>query len=167
MYSFLEKGVRMAGRNRQPIDLLIAKGKKNLTKEEIDNRRKQEIKAPSDKVEPPSHLTSAQKKEFESIAAQLLDVNIMTNLDCETLARYIVSKDIYNSVSKKLRKKEVLEDIEQLEKYSKIHDRYFKICRASASDLGLTISSRCKLVMPESANKEPPKINKFERFATG
>ena len=111
----------MAGRNRQPIDLLIAKGKKNLTKQEIDTRRKQEIKAPSDNVEPPSHLTSAQKKEFESIAAQLMEVNIMTNLDCETLARYIVSKDIYNSVSKKLRRKDVLEDIDLLEKYSKIH----------------------------------------------
>ena len=147
--------------------LLISKEKKNLTKEEINIRRNQEIKAPYEKVGPPGHFASAQKKEFESIAAQLLDVNIMTNLDCEALARYIVSKDIYNSVSKKLRRKEVFEDIDLLEKYSKTHDRYFKICRASAIDLGLTISSRYKLIMPESVNKEPPKINKFERFVTG
>lgn len=153
----------MAGRSRQPIDLLIAKGKKNLTKAEIEARRKQEIKAPSDLIQPPSHLTSAQKKEFRLISGQLQELNIISNLDCEALARYIVSKDIYNKISKKLRALEIEEDIDTFEKYTKIHDRYFKICRASASDLGLTISSRCKLVMPTV--EEKPKVNKFERFA--
>lgn len=49
-----------------------------------------------------------------------------------------------------------------LDQYSKIHDRYFKQCRASASDLGLTISSRCKLVVPKT--EEEPKPNKFNKF---
>ena len=70
----------MAGRNRQPIDLLIAKGKKNLTKQEIDTRRKQEIKAPSDNVEPPSHLTSAQKKEFETKVKIKVKVTMQINM---------------------------------------------------------------------------------------
>lgn len=36
-------------RARQPVDLLLVKGKKNLTKKEIEERREQEIKAPDDK----------------------------------------------------------------------------------------------------------------------
>lgn len=79
----------MAVRNRQPIDLLIVKGKKNLTKDEIDTRRKQEMKAPSDKAEQPRHLTSAQRGEFEAIAAQRLEVNIITTFDYEIVSRYI------------------------------------------------------------------------------
>ncbi|MFC8150354.1 hypothetical protein ACFUP3_11670 [Bacillus paralicheniformis] len=43
-------------RPRQPVDLLLVKGKKNLTKQEIEERRKQEIKAPNDKVKAPSCL---------------------------------------------------------------------------------------------------------------
>lgn len=158
-----KKGDKMAGRNRQPIDLIIAKGKKNLTKAEIEIRRNQEIKAPNNSVEPPSHLNPTQKKEFKVIANQLLELNIISNLDCETLARYIISKDIYNKITKKIRSVDMIEDIDLFEKYTKIHDRYFKLCRASASDLGLTISSRCKLVVPQTEDK--PKANKFERFA--
>jgi P27 family predicted phage terminase small subunit len=33
-------------------------------------------------------------------------------------------------------------------------DKLFKQCRASAMDLGLTISSRCRLVIPTTDNKE-------------
>ena len=49
-----------------------------------------------------------------------------------------------------------------LEKYENLRDKALKQCRACASDLGLTISSRCKLVAPKV--EEPVKENKFSRF---
>ena len=49
-----------------------------------------------------------------------------------------------------------------LEKYENLRDKALKQCRACASDLGLTISSRCKLVAPKA--EEPVKENKFGRF---
>lgn len=52
-------------RPRQPVDLLLVKGKKNLTKKEIEERRKQEIKAPDDKVKAPSYLPKDLKREFK------------------------------------------------------------------------------------------------------
>jgi len=52
-------------RPRQPVDLLLVKGKKNLTKQEIEERRKQEIKAPSDKVKAPSYLPKRLKKGIQ------------------------------------------------------------------------------------------------------
>ena len=81
----------MAG-PRQPIDLLKAKKKAHLTKAEIEEREKAEIHAPADAVEPPKYLIKRQKDEFNRIAAQLIDLGIMSNLDCESLARYIIAE---------------------------------------------------------------------------
>ena len=44
-----------------------------------------------------------------------------------------------------------------------IQDKYYKQCRSAANDLGLSISSRCKLVVPKADSKPPE--NKFNRFA--
>jgi hypothetical protein len=51
----------MAGQ-RQPTDLVVMKGKKHLTKAEIEARKNAEVVAPNDKVKPPAYLTPEQKK---------------------------------------------------------------------------------------------------------
>ena len=85
----------------------------------------------------------------------------MSNLDCDALARYITSLDLYIKISKKIRTKKVMDDIFLLEKYSSLQDKYFKQCRAAGNDLGLSITSRCKLVVPKA--EETPKENKFKK----
>ena len=55
-------------KNREPIDLIIAKGKKNLTKKEIRERKNSEIKVGYENVEPPSYLPEELKEEFNRIA---------------------------------------------------------------------------------------------------
>lgn len=155
-----------SGRPRQPIDLIVAKGKKHLTKKEIEERKKQEVKAPADNIHAPDYLTEKQKAKFEEIAKTLDDMNIMSNLDCHALARYISAVDIYEELTKKMRSPKTLSDIETLEKYAKLQDRYFKQCHTAANALGLSISSRCKLVLPPSAIQETPKENKFARFTS-
>ena len=87
----------------------------------------------------------------------------MGETDCDTLARYIVAQDFYVNAIKQMRKKEVKNDPFKLEQWSKIQERYFKQCRATANDLGLSISSRCKLVVPKTSD-EKLKKNKFEKF---
>ena len=62
-----------------------------------------------------------------------------------------------------MRTKEVKDDPYKFETWAKIQERYFKQSRASANDLGLSITSRCRLVVPE-AKKETPKENKFKKF---
>ena len=146
---------------KQPIELIIANGKKHLTKDEIAERRATEIRAPADNIKAPSYLTKKQKEEFYNIAEQLIDLKIMSNLDCDALARYITSLDLYIKISKKLRTKKVIDDIVLLEKYSSLQDKYFKQCRAVGNDLGLSITSRCKLVVPKP--EETPKENKFKK----
>ena len=152
----------MAGQ-RQPIELLLAKGKKNLTKAEIEERRNREVQPIADEIAPPSYLLKKQKDEFVKIANQLQKLRIMGETDVDALARYIISKDVYIKLSKRMQRNDVLSDPFMLDKYMKNQDRMFKQCRASANDLGLTITSRCKLVVPET--KEPEKReNKFAKF---
>ena len=57
----------MAG-TRQPIEVIQAKGRKHLTKAEIENRQKTEIKAADDQVLPPAYLSAKQKKRFKATA---------------------------------------------------------------------------------------------------
>lgn len=148
-------------RPRQPINLIEAKGKKHLTKKEIEERKATEVNAPNDRVEPPSYLPKNLQDEFNRIADELTRIEIMTNLDCEALARFIVSEHNYQKVTKQLLKTGVGN-----EKYFDLltmQEKLFKMSRSAAGDLGLTISSRCKLVIPKKEEKEPD--NKFSKFA--
>ena len=167
-------------RPREPIDLVIAKGKKNLTKAEIEQRRKEEVAPCTDDLTPPSYLTAAEKRRFEKLADQLVKIKIMGETDVETLARYVSAQTLYEKATKDLRKLDreqpKRDDYDDRDDYYvaldlwsrtndtmvKLQDRYFKQALASARELGLTISSRCKLVAPEAP--EAPPDNKFSKF---
>ena len=152
----------MAGQ-RQPIELVLAKGNKHLTKAEIEERRKREIKPNADNIIAPSYLTQKQKDDFYKIANQLDKLRIMGETDVDALARYIVANDFYINAVKQMSKPQFKNDPILFEKWSNIQERYFKQCRSSANDLGLSISSRCKLVVPDTKT-ETPKENKFKKF---
>lgn len=152
----------MAGQ-RLPLELVQARGSKHLTKAEIQERQEREIKPIADNIIAPAYLTKKQKDEFYKIADQLKKLKILGETDVDALARYITAKDMYENAVKQMRKKEVKNDPLLFDKWLSIQDKLFKQCRASANDLGLSISSRCKLVVPE-ANKETPKENKFKKF---
>lgn len=148
---------------RQPIQLIEAKGRKHLTKAEIEQRKNTEVKPLADGVKPPKYLTKKQKKRFKTIAQDLTELGVMSRTDVDALARYIIAEELYISVTEKLSGEDVLDDIALLEKYSAVQDKYYKQCRSAANDLGLSISSRCKLVVPKTDSKPPE--NKFNRFA--
>jgi P27 family predicted phage terminase small subunit len=169
----------MAGRPRQPLEVIKGKGRSNhLTKKAIKERESQEqaIRGYTDNIEPPSYLTKEQKKEFEKIAAELMRLNIFSNLDVDGLARYIDSRDQYIRVQKELRsmKPTRIMEVELLGKLTKekiLNENYTKLqraknllfneCKAAASELGLSITSRLKLVIPK-VEEEKPK-SEFEK----
>lgn len=153
----------MLARPRQPVDLLLVKGKKHLTKDEIANRRATEVKAPANRVKAPSYLPKDLKKEFNKLAKELLEIEIMTNLDIDALARFVIAKKMYLEITQKLLENPVMMVADK--DIVRTQDRLFKQCRSAASDLGLTISSRCKLVVPKKQEEKPK--NKFAKFASG
>lgn len=149
-------------RPRQPIAVVKAKGKKHLTKAEIEAREKSELKVDLKNIEIPDYLSDKLKKEFAEIASKLLEIGVMTELDEDCLARYLLSKQSYLKYTEMLNKATRQNKIVEMEKLITMQDKAFKQCRASANDLGLTIASRCKLVMPKEPDK--PKENKFNKF---
>lgn len=164
-------------RPKEPIDLKIAKGKSHLTKAEIAAERAAEVVPSTDEISAPAFLTAVQRKRFDQLARQLLKIKIMGETDVEALARYIQAQTQYEQTTKEIRtliKRRPGEDdeayYEQLERWyaaqdtaSRLQDRYFKQAQSAARDLGLTISSRCKLQVP--VKDEEPKVNKFGKFA--
>lgn len=170
-------------RPRQPIGLVEAKGKKHLTKAEIEERRATEPQIFTDGIEAPKYLTKKQRDAFDLLARQLQKINIMGETDVDTLARYVTAQSQYEAATKDLRalqkqkpKEPTDGDPEEDAKYmgalgiwltcqenlDKRVDRYFKQAQTAAAALGLTISSRCKLVVP--VKSEPEKVNKFAKF---
>ena len=164
-------------RPREPIDLIVAKGRKHLTKQEYEDRKNSEVIAPADNVKAPLFLTKKEREKFDEIAGQLIDLKIMSNLDCGVLARYIRAETEYVKVTKQLgkikfmpdKKSRTSEEVQLAEQYaqydylSKIQNRLMKACNENAKELGLTISSRCKLVIPKEKEEKPD--NKFMKHA--
>jgi P27 family predicted phage terminase small subunit len=163
----------MAG-PRQPIELIIANGKKNLSKAEIAERRASEVAPCTDEIAAPEYLTEEQTAHFTKLAEQLKKIKIMGETDCDTLARYVVAESLYEQAVEDLRVAHLQRpqnaNVEELmlwtamiEKMDKRQDRYCKQASTMARDLGLTISSRCKLQVPVKNEPEKP-VNKFARF---
>ena len=151
------------GGQRLPTEVVEARGSKHFSKKELEERKNSDIKPITDNIIAPSFLTKKQKDEFYRIADQLKKLKIMGETDVDALARYITANEFYINAVKQMRKTEVKNNPVLFEAWSKIQERYFKQCRSAANDLGLSITSRCKLVVPE-AKTETPKENKFKKF---
>ena len=151
-----------------PISVILANNNKaHLTKAEILEREQTEIKAPCDDIRIPGCLkTKKLKDRFNFIVEQLKELNLLSNLDVDCIVRYINAEEEYEQVTAKLNNTPVMVEglnengvmdyvvNKEYERLINLQDKVFKQARASASDLGLTISSRCKLVVPKPEIEE-------------
>lgn len=140
----------MAGK-RQPTAVVQANGKKHLTKAETDERLDREVKAEkSARVELPKWLPKPLKKDFRALGKQLITAGIYSGMDADALGRYLVAQSQWLKATAMADKALDRKDSEAAGDWSSIQDRYFKQCRNCANDLGLTISSRCRLIVPQA-----------------
>lgn len=149
------------GKRREPIDLIVAKGKKNLTKKEIEERKNREVKAPSENIEPPSYLPEELQEEFINISSKLKEIGIISELDVTALARFLISEYQYQKITAKMLKMKNITD--KYFDYANLQDKFFKQSRAAAGDLGLTISSRCKLVLPDNNKNDDSEMTEGQK----
>lgn len=157
------------------VNLSVADGGKHWTKQEIRERKAQELKLPKPKaLRPPAWLGPEGKKLFRRYAKLLLAFpeGIVSELDTGTLGRYCdcelsyaeasAQKDTWLEQCRLLRKQlietgdwsfvrdDTYERAEkQVDYWSGQMARFEKICRGCAADMGLTVTSRCKLVVPQ------------------
>ena len=155
----------MAGA-RQPAALVELKGKKHFTKAELEERKNAEVDADADNIVPPDYLTEKQAGEFLALADELKRCEIMTNLDCDALARFIVARSDYANYVKLVRSiPKTVDNLQELKEADKLKRGAFADCNTAAKELGMTISSRCKLVVPKKEESKP--INKFAAIQSG
>jgi len=146
---------------RQPVAALRAKGSRHYTKAQLEEREAHEIKAPSAKeLDPPHYLPASLAKKFRELAPVLIRMGVLTVLDADGLARYLLAEQNYLRATIRLTSAMNAGNPDDSQKWSAIQDRSFRQCRSAAADLGLTVSSRCSLELPsgsaagEAAEKE-------------
>lgn len=145
---------------RVPTDVLKANGRKHLSKAEEAARRAGEVKVePPQTAKPPKWLPEGLKKDFRAIGKKLIEAGLYTNLDADTLGRYLVAHHQWLIATQETERHLAAQykDVEAVDEWSRVQERYFKQCRNCANDMGLTVTSRCRLVIPESSRqKEEP-----------
>ena len=167
----------MSGKRRpMDVNLSVVDGGKHWTKDEIASRRREELKLPKPKrLKAPKWLDPAAKKLFGDYAKLLLAFpeGIVSELDTGTLARYCdcelayaeasAQKTAWLAQAAKLHRNS-LDDgglpalgkdddyataQKQVDYWSSQMARFEKICRGCAADMGLSVTSRCRLVVPQ------------------
>jgi phage terminase small subunit len=114
----------MGGRNAQPIDILKARGKKHLTKNEIKQRKDSEIKFGSEKLVCPMYVYSdkvAHKKWNDLIAdyrkAKAEGIELIRSSDVGILAMYCKTFSEYQELLKAYQRvSEIHYDCSELDK---------------------------------------------------
>lgn len=155
----------MAGR-RQPTDLVVMKGAKHLTKAEEAARRRREITAPVPKnAKPPKWLPERLRAEFRQLGKKLIALRIYSDLDADALGRYLVAQHQYLMATGEAENALKAKDVEASDAWGRIQERYAKQARNHAGDLGLTVTARCRLVIPEVP--PTPETNPFMRLIEG
>ena len=149
---------------RQRLSVLEGNGRKHLSKSEKAHRAAQEVDLPKPKtMRVPKWLPEEHRKEFRALAKELLAADMgAAQLDRDTLGRYVVAQAQYAQACKMTEEALAAKSSALAEKWIKIQDTCFKQARACANDMGMTITSRCRLVLPEGARPKEP--NPFERM---
>lgn len=139
---------------RQPTDVVKAKGRKHLSKAEEAQRRAGEVQVERPKtVKVPKWIPEDLKKEFRTLGRKLLAAGLYTDLDADTLGRYLVAQHQYILAAQEAEQALSRRDQEGADDWGKIQERYFKQARNCANDMGLTVTSRCRLVVPDAPQK--------------
>ena len=157
-------------RARQPTDVLMANGRKHLSQSEENERRAREVKLPTaKKATPPKWLgrgfdeetAKALKAEFRKLGKQLIDAGLYADLDADTLAHYLVARHQWELAAVEAEKYLQEKFSGASDAWGKIQARYFADARKCANELGLTMTARCRLVIPEAMRKEAEPEDEF------
>lgn len=141
--------------NRLPIDFAVHHGNLKISNEEIERRRAAEVTAKDDDIKPNDFLPEHLHDKFYWYANQLEEFDLMTNLDCDSLSRYVELQESYEEVTNRLKTLDILEDIGTYKLLEVIQNKRLKELRQLGNDLGMTMVGRAKLSKPVKEEKEP------------
>lgn len=141
---------------RQPIAMLIANGKKHLTKEEIRDRMATEWQPDAvASLTPPAYLPGELRAEFEMLSKEIGKAGVLSRLDADTLAQFLISRNSWIQANDLASVEMCKGNSKECGQWTRIAKTFFDQCHTCATSMGLTIASRCKLVVPKAAKEEP------------
>ena len=152
---------------RQPTDLVKVNGRKHLSQAEEDARRDREVHVPPpDRAQPPQWLPKKFHREFSEVGEILRQAGLYTELDRDVLGQFLVARDRWLRADKLASAAIRSRDEKLAKEWTGVQASYFKQCRQCAEVIGLSISSRCRLVVPEAlvaAARESDETDEFTR----
>ena len=150
---------------KKPVAALKAEGSRHYTTDELAEREAREIRPPeTTTVKAPSYITGTLLKEFNRLAPVLVKMGTLSSVDGDVLARYLIARQQYVHATNEVTKALTNGTLGTVEKWSVLQDRFFKQCRASAAELGLSVSSRANLLLPAAFTAESTSAEEADMF---
>lgn len=136
----------------------------HMGKAERAEREAREVKVDKiKKMQAPVYLPDSLKPEFSTLSQLLIKSELLSRLDQDALARYVMAQSAWSAAHEKARDALDTDDPKEAGSWAKIANTYFLQARASANDMGLTISSRCRLEVPQAPKEEEDAMSKTLR----
>lgn len=102
------------------------------------------------------------------MAERLAKLNLYSDFDQDVLGQYYLCRDRWQMADKRAATAIRAKDDEQARAWTTVQGTYFKQARQCAESMGLSVSSRCKLVVPQGAgDDEADKSNPFLHLIQG
>ena len=138
-----------------PQNVLDMRGRSHQTKSEKAERRASEPKPEQVKqLRAPVWLPEHLKDDFTKLGKELIAAGLLAKLDIDILARYVMSRDAWVAAHLKARDALDMDDAKESGSWARVARTYFDQCQQCANSMGLTISSRCRLVVPKPPEDE-------------
>lgn len=138
-----------------PQNVIEMRDRSHQTKAEKAARRASEPQADKVKqVRAPVWLPEHLREDFSKLGHELNEVDLLSKLDFDILARYLMSRDAWIAAHRKARDALDMDNAKEAGTWSRVARIYFDQCQQCASSMGLTISSRCRLVVPKPPEDE-------------
>lgn len=151
----------MAGK-RMPTAVVEANGRKHLSKKEKAERLANEVhvEAP-EAIRPPKWLAKKHHREYLEIAGILDRHDLYSELDRDVLGQYFVCRERWFAADKEAAKAIRDKDEKLAREWNSVQSSYFKQARQCAEAMGLSVTSRCRLVVPGGGDGAKAQENPF------
>lgn len=90
----------------------------------------------------PAYLDGTLRERLEALAPDLSAMGVLTAMDVDALARYVISEHEYMRVSRLTMQAIGHGDAAEADKWASVQDRLLKQCMSAGAEFGLTPSSR-------------------------
>lgn len=139
-----------------PQKVIEMRGKSHQTKAEKEERANSEPQVEEIKrLRAPDYLPELLRAEFNELGQQLIKAKLACKLDRDVLARYVMSRQAWTLAHEKAVDSLMFDNEPKVVGgWTKIANQYFNQCQSCANAMGLTITSRCKLVVPQDKTEE-------------